>query len=195
MKVWVITVGEPLPVDGERARLYRSGILSYLMADEDHEVTWWSSSFNHVEMKQRVEGHADIVLNKNLTLTLMRGPGYRRNVSLRRMMDHMLVARTFGKLARNRNRPDVILVSYPTIELSWEAVKFGREFNIPVVVDVRDLWPDIFEQALRSMPKRVVQALLLPLNRKAQKIFRSATAETGITDEIVRSKIRTPNTV
>jgi len=185
IKVWVITVGEPLPVDGEHVRLYRSGILSYLMAEENHEVTWWSSSFNHVEMKQRVEGDADIVLNKNLTLTLLRGPGYRRNVSLRRMLDHMLVARAFRKLARKRNRPDVILVSYPTIELSWEAVKFGREFNIPVVVDIRDLWPDIFEQALPRGMKRFTHALFLPLNRKARKIFRSATAVAGITDEIV----------
>jgi glycosyltransferase involved in cell wall biosynthesis len=76
-------------------------------------------------------------------------------------------------------------VSYPTIELSWEAVKFGQEFHIPVVVDIRDLWPDIFEQALPNVLKRFAPALLLPLNRKAREIFRSATAVTGITDEIV----------
>ena len=181
----MITVGEPLPVDGEHTRLYRSGILSYLMAEENHEVTWWSSSFDHVAKEQRVEGQADVALNEHLTLKLLRGPGYRRNMSLQRMLDHILVARNFRKLARKRSRPDVILVSYPTIELSWEAVRFGRESNIPVVVDIRDLWPDIFEQALPRVLKRFVHLLLLPLNRKAGEVFRSATAVTGITDQIV----------
>ena len=185
IRVWVITVGEPLPTDGAQVRLYRSGILSYLMAEENHEVTWWSSSFDHVAKVQRVEGQADIVLNKNLTLTLLPGPGYRRNVSLRRILDHVIVARAFKKLARKRMKPDVILVSYPTIELSWEAVKFGKEFKVPVVVDVRDLWPDIFEQAFPRVLKRFVHALFLPLNRKAREVFRSATAISGITDEIV----------
>ena len=40
-------------------------------------------------------------------------------------------------------RPDLILCSYPTIELSVEAVRYGRTHGIPVVLDVRDLWPDI----------------------------------------------------
>ena len=76
-------------------------------------------------------------------------------------------------------------MSYPTIELSLEAVRFGKAFNIPVVVDVRDLWPDIFEQALPSILKPLVHTLLLPLNRKAREVFQSATAVTGITDEIL----------
>ena len=53
MKVWVITVGEPLPIDGRHERLYRSGILSQLMAAEGHDVTWWTSSFNHTKRAQR----------------------------------------------------------------------------------------------------------------------------------------------
>ena len=185
MKVWVITVGEPLPNDGDHVRLYRSGILSYLMADEGHEVTWWSSSFDHTAKKQRVDRHSDIPLNKNLMLTLLRGPGYRRNVSLRRMVNHGVVAAAFRKISRSRIRPDVILVSYPTIELSWEAVRFGREFNVPVVVDIRDLWPDIIEDAVPGLPRQLVKTLLWPLYRKADHVFRSATAICGVTDEYV----------
>jgi glycosyltransferase involved in cell wall biosynthesis len=185
LKVWIITVGEPLPVDGADARLYRSGILSYLMAEQGHDVTWWSSSFDHVAKKHRVREHTDIDVVDNLRLTLLHGPGYRRNISLRRIFDHMIVARGFRRLARDRQKPDIILVSYPTIELSWEAVSFGDEFDIPVIVDVRDLWPDIFEQAFPGFLKNLVHPLLLPLDRKAREVFGKATAITGITDEIM----------
>jgi len=184
MRAWIITVGEPLPTDGNDVRLYRSGILAYLMAKQGHEVTWWSSSFDHVARKHRVQEHSDISLNDKLTLSLLKGPGYRRNISLRRILDHVVVARGFRKLSRERDKPDVILVSYPTIELSLEAVRFGNQFNIPVVVDVRDLWPDIFEQALPGMLRPFAHLLLLLMNRQALEIFRSATAVTGITDEI-----------
>ena len=172
-------------MDGTEVRLYRSGILSYLMAEENHQVTWWSSSFDHVAKQHRVREDSDIAVADNLKLTLLRGPGYCQNISLRRILDHIIVARGFRKHAREREKPDVILVSYPTIELSWEAVRFGREFNIPVVVDVRDLWPDIFEQAFPGLMKPFVHALLLPLESKARDVFRSATAVTGITDEIM----------
>jgi glycosyltransferase involved in cell wall biosynthesis len=185
IKVWIITVGEPLPTDGDDVRLYRSGILCYLMAQENHQVTWWSSSFDHMAKKHRVGQHTDIHVKDNLELTLLHGPGYRRNISLRRILDHIAVARSFRMLAREREKPDVILVSYPTIELSFEAVRFGKEFNVPVVVDVRDLWPDIFEQAFPGFLKHLVHPLLLPLDRKAREVFKSATAISGITDDIM----------
>ncbi len=190
LNVWIITVGEPLPLDGDNVRLYRSGILSYLMAEEGHSVTWWSSTFDHVAKVQRVSPEKDVVLQDNLTLSLLHGPGYRRNVSFRRLLDHILLAREFRKLAPTRPKPDVILVSYPTIELCFEAIRFGKKYGVPVAVDVRDLWPDSFEQAFPRMFRRPIHALFFPLNRKARRVFQSATAITGITDEIVDWAIR-----
>lgn len=190
LNVWIITVGEPLPLDGANVRLYRSGILSYLMAAEGHCVTWWSSTFDHVAKVQRVSQEKDVVLQDNLTLRLLHGIGYRRNVSFRRLLDHLFLAREFRKIAPTKLRPDVILVSYPTIELCFEAIRFGEKHGIPVAVDVRDLWPDSFEQAFPERLRRPVHALFFPLNRKAQRVFQSATAITGITDEIVDWAIR-----
>ncbi len=190
LNVWIVTVGEPLPLDGPNVRLYRSGILSYLMAEQGHSVTWWSSTFDHVAKVQRESQERDIVLQHNLTLSLMRGLGYRRNVSFRRLLDHVFLAREFRKLAPTRRKPDVILVSYPTIELCYEAIRFGKKYGVPVAVDVRDLWPDIFEQAFPRGMRKAVHTLFFPLNRKARRVFQSANAITGITDEIVDWAIR-----
>lgn len=190
LKAWIVTVGEPLPLDGPNVRLYRSGILSYLMAEQGHDVTWWSSTFDHVAKVQRASTTKDVALQDNLTLSLLRGPGYQHNVSFRRLWDHRELAREFRKLAPTKPKPDVILVSYPTIELCFEAVRFGEKYNVPVAVDVRDLWPDIFEQAFPRSLRKVIHALFLPLNRKARRVFQSAAAITGITDEIVDWAIR-----
>ena len=44
--------------------------------------------------------------------------------------------------------PDLILSSIPTSELSLEATKLGKKNNIPVILDIRDLWPDVFLDVL-----------------------------------------------
>ncbi len=59
-------------------------------------------------------------------------------------------------------RPDLILCSFPTIELSLAAVRFAREHGIPIVLDVRDLWPDIFLQPAPALLRGPVRLLLRP---------------------------------
>ena len=54
MKVWLVKLGEPLPVDGNR-RLHRYGILAEMLSQKGHEVTWWTSTFDHWDKKQRFE--------------------------------------------------------------------------------------------------------------------------------------------
>jgi glycosyltransferase involved in cell wall biosynthesis len=184
VKVWIITVGEPLPVDGKHERLYRSGILCDRMADEGHEVTWWTSSFNHTKRTQRDFDEAEIRLRSNQTIMLVPEPGYSRSVSLRRIASHALCARRFRSMARAAARPDVILVSYPTIELTRAAVGLGKEFGVPVVVDIRDLWPDIFIHVLPQALQAIGRFLLLPYDRLARKALREADAIVAITEGI-----------
>ena len=46
MKVWIVSVGEPLPSDGTNVRLRRMGNLAqYITADEKDSVDWFSVSF------------------------------------------------------------------------------------------------------------------------------------------------------
>ena len=51
MKIWIITVGEPLPMDDGEVRAYRSGLLFSELVNAGHEVTWWTSSFDHSQKK------------------------------------------------------------------------------------------------------------------------------------------------
>ncbi len=58
----------------------------------------------------------------------------------------------FTKLANSYDTlPDVIHVCNVPIELCHAAVTYGRAKGIPVVIDVRDLWPDVY---LEVIPQR-----------------------------------------
>ena len=62
MKIWIVSVGEPLPTDGANVRLRRMGNLAAFIAEnEENQVDWFSVSFEHYKKKQRV--HKDTVIS------------------------------------------------------------------------------------------------------------------------------------
>src|SRR5207247_1738128 len=121
MHVWLVTVGEPLPTDGANDRLLRAGILADLLHRRGHTVVWWTSTFDHVRKRHRFDADTIRDLEPGYRLVLLHGTGYTKNVSLRRIADHRATARAFTRLAEAQDRPDVILCSLPTLELSAAA--------------------------------------------------------------------------
>lgn len=185
MRVWLVTIGEPLHTDPGPPRLLRGGILARRLAEAGHDVCWWTSSFDHTRKCQR-SGPQDQVVSPGLRLRLMRARGYQRNISLGRLLDHRRLASTFAAEARTVPPPDLIVASYPPVELALQAVQYGREHGIPVIVDVRDLWPDIvLDHAPRPL-RPLARALLSGMFAESAKGMRGATAIVGITDPFVR---------
>src|SRR6185369_11175999 len=110
-------------------------------------------------------------------------------IGARRVIHHRRIAEEFSKLARAApDLPDLIHVGNVPLELCEAAVRFGKEMDIPVVLDIRDLWPDIYldlvPRPLRFL-KPVVRALLHFSYRSARYSMSNATAITGITEPFV----------
>lgn len=179
MRVWLVTVGEPLPTDGDSPRLLRAGILADALASRGHEVLWWTSTFDHANKRQRAASDTRRVLRNGLVIYLLHGCGYRRNVSFRRILDHTMVARSFLRSAKAEPRPEVIVCSLPTLELAVAATQYARRMGVPVVVDVRDLWPDLFAEMMPTWARPLVLSLLYPMRRQARLACGRATAIIG----------------
>jgi glycosyltransferase involved in cell wall biosynthesis len=190
MRIWLITIGEPLPTDGPGERLLRTGILAKMLSNAGHEVLWWTSSFDHVRKTHRVIQDSNIQISNNYRVLMLRSNGYKRNISLARLMDHRQHAHRFKLLAPFEPTPDVILCSMPTIELSRVAVQYAVTHGIPIALDIRDLWPDIFLNHAPSWTRGLARLLLQPLFRDLRWACSRATAITGITDPIVEWGIR-----
>lgn len=187
MHVWLVTVGEPLPIgEGARQRLQRTGHLARILAGRGHTVVWWTSTFDHYR-RQHYAAHDDCVrVGEGLTLRLLHGGGYGRNVSLARLRDHRRVATKFAHQARQAGEaPDVVVCSLPTLELASESVLYGRARGVPVVLDMRDMWPDIFVDTAPAALRPLARLALRPLFRQARAACAGATAITGITPAFV----------
>src|SRR5512141_468341 len=99
MRIWLITVGEPLPIDGNNDRLLRAGILANNLLGGGHEVLWWTSSFDHVRKRQRCGTDTTKVLGDRYRITMLHANGYSNNTSLARLLNHRGVGEKFQKLS------------------------------------------------------------------------------------------------
>ncbi len=185
MRVWLIKIGDTLPLFHPNDRQERMGILARHLSDAGHSVLWWSSTFDHARKNHDVAGEPRIEVSPKLTYRLLRGVSYSRNVSLRRIADHWLIGRKFRRCVDTEARPDIIVCSFPTIELSDEATKYGKRAGVPVLLDIRDLWPDVMLDVIPSVAVPLGKVALGPYFRMARRACARATALLGITREFV----------
>lgn len=176
MNIWILHNSEILPIDGDNVRLQRVGIIGTLLSKRNHNVVWWTSTFDHLAKKQRFDDDTTVEISENYKIVLLKTPGYKRNISVKRMWDHHIMAKRFCQEIRKYPKPDIIFTAFPTIDLSKAAIDFGMHEEIPVVVDVRDYWPDIF---LPFIPKFFSWIGRIALSRyfsQSKFIFKNATA-------------------
>ena len=186
MKIWLIKVGEPIPLEAcFSERLHRTGLLSQIMADAGHKVVWWTSTFDRVTRKNIFEQDMVLSPREGLEIRLIHSPGYNKSISFARIRDYRIIAEKFRKLARQVEPPDIILCALPTIELCKSGVEYGRELGIPVVLDMRDMWPNIIVDSVPKIGRPVARLLLNSWFQDTCFSCSRATAITGITDEFV----------
>lgn len=164
MRVWLLTIGEPLPIDDGDPRIMRTGLLARELTAGGHEVLWWCARFDHTGKRHR-RGPAKRHIPDGTELRLLRSCGYVSNISLRRWVDHVLLALGFLLASARRRSPDVIVVALPPPELALAATI--RCWGAHRIVDVRDKWPDVLSATPPSGLKRVGVAVMASAARGA----------------------------
>lgn len=189
MNVWLIHAGETLPIDGP-VRLFRYGMLAQTLCAAGHHVTQWAPTFNHFTKQQRADKDTAVAVNGQYRIELLFGRGYQRHVGLRRILFHHQIARALARRVELLPRPDVIVAAIPTLELSAVATDFAARHGIAVVVDIRDLWPDVFLTVLPRAVRGLCRPLMRPLERKADQICQRATALVGVSRDYLAWGLR-----
>ena len=193
MRVWLITIGEPLPIDGTNERLHRTGTLANMLVKRGHKIIWWTSTFDHIRKRQRFDSDKTIKQSNNFKIRLLNSIRYKKNISIFRFINHYLIGYKFYKYTQEELKPDIILSSLPTLKLSLSAVKYGKKMNIPVVLDMRDMWPEVFLDFIPSWARSIANILFLPMYTMLNRACINATCITGITQGFVEWGVNCAN--
>jgi glycosyltransferase involved in cell wall biosynthesis len=170
---------------GQTTRLYRTGLFAQHCAELGHEVVWWTSAFDHFRKRFHVDTSQDVQLDSDYKLRLLKGCGYEKNISFERFRDHALIAKEYTRLCNSEAPPDIILCSVPIIELANEALAYANQKSIPVVLDARDMWPDIFAEALPGPVKSLYPLLFRKQIVHTRDCFQQAAGVLGHTESFV----------
>ena len=189
MKIWVVNAQEnpPEPRDKVGRRQWRSNSLAENLADRGHSVIRWRSSFSH-QKKQQLAEQSEIVKLDNFQQQFINSPSYVHHVGWKRHVNHVKLAAEFLRLAELAETPDVINVCNVPLELCHACIVYGVRHNVPVIIDIRDLWPDSYVNFIPNWLSFLKKPMLWLLNRvfrKRNQMYMEATALTAITQPIL----------
>ena len=192
MNIWLLRASEPLPINKDE-RLWRMGMIAQELDKRGHNITWFTNTFDHFQKKQLYDKDTIVTINPNYHIYLIHGNKYKKNISLQRLLNHRKIGNKFRKIAKNLEVPDLIYASHPTIEFAEEAVKYGKKHHIPVIVDIRDLWPDIFKHNLSGILKILAFPYIAYMNYKTKKTMKNAFAINAVSEAVLEWGLKKGN--
>jgi glycosyltransferase involved in cell wall biosynthesis len=146
----------------------RFNYMAELLAQDSYNVELITSDFSHTKKQKR-----PLVTEKlPYRVTFVSEPGYAKNVSLKRVYSHNIMARNLKKYLGERKTPDVIYCAVPSLDVADVAAQFARENHVRFIIDVQDLWPEAFKLAF-SIPI-VSEVLFFPMQKQADRVYATA---------------------
>lgn len=200
MNIWIVNHYAIPPSMGGLVRHY---YFSKYLQKKGHTVKIFTSSKIH---------NTDINMIKDKSLyreemedgveyTFVRSRDYKGNGLDRiiNMMDLPFKTWKTMKLFYKKERPDVIYTSSPDLFVAYFALLFGRKHKIPVVVEVRDLWPKSVVEYNKLSEYNPIILILYQLEKwiykKADKLiftmegWKNYFTERGLLSEIDLKKV------
>lgn len=181
LNIWTVGIGEPLIIDGPNVRLRRLGNLcNYITADKNIQLHYFSISFEHYNKYQRVDKDKTFLIKDNYKMHIVHVPGYKKNVSVERVITHKISAKKIRKWMDSLETPDIIYCGNTPLEMVNEVVDYGKKNSIPTIIDVRDLWPDIFRDAVSKKLKWPIEIYIAHCRKKMRKTYKNVTSFIGL---------------
>lgn len=146
--------GEPLQIDGDNHNPMRAINLSNFFYDNNFKVTLISSNFNHTYKKFRkknVKKFKILKLKSDFNLVLINSIGYKKNISITRLVDHFFLALNLFFFLKNfKEKVDFCIIGFPPIEPTIVLANWLFKKKIPYLIDVKDLWPEYFYERIKN---------------------------------------------
>ena len=181
MRIWIINPYGTLPDEAWSA--YRSTFIAEVAAARGHEVTWFISDFEH-RSKQFRTGEKRRRYGPGYEAVLVPSTAYRSHASLARIRYERNYARNLLRIVQAESkRPDVIIHGEPALMFADITGSLAARLGAKLVIDIIDLWPELFAIKFASVPSALMRALCTPAFAKRTRFLQQADAFTAVTPD------------
>ena len=133
--------------DGNSGRMWREEKHVKWLEENGYNIEWISSDFDHYGKTKR----KPIPDTKRVSIRFLSTLGYSKNVSLKRLVGNWQFSiKLLMHLFYNKKRIDKIICAYPTPESSLICVLFSRLTGTPLIIDMRDNWPEAIVSSVKG---------------------------------------------
>lgn len=188
MKVWIVNPYGNLPSEGWRE--YRSTLLANALEKAGHETVWWVANFEHRTKQFRATEFEVREVSSRFKIHLVPSTAYLRNISLSRIRFEKNFARNFSKLSCAYPSPDVIVLADPALFTSTYVVAYVKKAGCKLIVDILDLWPELFHLILPRPLAWIGSILFAPLYRKRAWLLRQADGVVAVSKNYLDMALR-----
>jgi glycosyltransferase involved in cell wall biosynthesis len=177
--IWLINPYGNIP--GEGWSEYRFSMIARCLSSEGYQVRWFVANFEHRSKLWREANEAGIEVKPRYQISVIETTGYTSHVSTKRI----LFERNFAKNVLNskiilQERPSLIVFGDPALFVADIYKKIALKSKSPYVVDILDLWPEIFIALLPSFLKKFEKIILFPLYSLRSWFFKSSIGFTAV---------------
>lgn len=97
---------------------------------------------------------------------------WHRTTRIGRLINHVLSAAMTVPVAAMAPRPDVVIVTVPSLPILGAGFLVSRLLRRPLVVDMRDAWPDIARDArlVRGNAKSLIERVIIAVQERADLV-------------------------
>lgn len=150
------------------------------MLSKHYKVTLVTSDFNHYSKEHRDVKNSNLYDERFETIFLHE-LGYKKNITIKRILSHMLFSHNLKKYLRKTKDIDLIILGLPPHDSSKFISKYSKKNNVKVVIDVNDLWPEALKNVIHN--KFLYNALTFPLRQNAISSYKMADAIVAVSNE------------
>jgi len=185
MKVWIVNPYGTLPSEGWRE--YRSSLLAKALAARGHKVTWWISDFEHRSKSYRNSGYIhDPLLPSDVRVISVHSSRYKKNISLGRIVYEISYGKEFERLALIEDSPDVLVMGDPSLFFCRYVLKYKNITGCKLILDVIDLWPELFIVALPNILKPIHRLIFYWLYKRRRNLVRLCDGLVAVSRDYLR---------
>jgi glycosyltransferase involved in cell wall biosynthesis len=170
MNVWIINPYGNFP--GENWRPHRSYMVAEAFSKAGYKVTYWISNMEHRSKFERDIGDTKI---DNITIKIIPSTKYTEHISLNRINYEVNFIKNFNSIAfKSEINPDLIIIGEPSLFVSYNFIKYIRKRKVKFVIDIVDIWPELFKLVLPKFLQPIHKLIFSPFYFKRRWFIRKA---------------------
>lgn len=169
----VLVVAQFTQLPGEKGNnRSRFKLICEMLVKEGYEVTVITSRFRELDRTFRKDDER--YKNAPYRIVILDEFGYYKNISFRRIYSMWSFTKSLKNFLKNSNEDyDLIYACVPGLDSALAAGKYANKNNIPFVIDVQDVWPEVMYDLVLDVPV-VSNILFSPLQIMANKVYAMA---------------------